>query len=335
MAASGHQVRLFSVRHHAIEGVEVVSYLETASAHPSKAAIAAGYTKMNFRLAGALDAFAPDVVHAHYASTNGYIAAKSSTGPMILTVWGTDVIPKPGMSLSRTHKHRIRTAIKAASVVTSASEYMAGHVRAVVEDTNVVVVPFGVDTSTFSPSPLPEKPNVLVAKSLESRYGIEYVIEAMSRVTDSVPGTPLTIAGDGSLRQRLEGLAERSSANIRFVGRTPHRELPGLMASASVVVNPTIVDESFGVVVLEAQASGRPVVSTRVGAIPGVCIEGQTALLVPPRDPVAMADAIIDVLQNNELPDAPSLGPAFVADRFTWSSSVEQMNRLYSEVADA
>jgi glycosyltransferase involved in cell wall biosynthesis len=335
MVGCGHELRLFSVRDHPIEGVEVVAYLRTGSTNPSRAALAAGYTRLRYRLARGLDDFDPDLVHAHYASTNGYIAALTTSKPTILTVWGTDVVAKPGRALSPTHRHRARRAIESASVVTSASEFMAEHVAAIVPGTVVRIVPFGVDTSLFAPKPLPNNRDLLVAKSLEPRYGIGIVIKAMDKVIESVPGATLTIAGDGSLRGDLERLAADSTADIRFLGKVDHDELPARMAAAAAVINPTIVEESFGVVVLEAQAVGRPVVSTRVGAIPSVCIEEQTAVLVPPRDVDAMAQAIIDVLQGRRLRDAVSIGPRFVRDGFTWQESVATMNRLYTVIADA
>ena len=335
MAASGHDLRVLSVRDHRIEGVEVVPYLKNQSAHLSRSVLAAGYVRLRYGLARALDDFDPDVVHAHYASTNGYIAALATSKPTILTVWGTDVVPKPGRSLSRLQKYRVRKAIGNASVVTSASKFMAEHVLAILPDTTVQIVPFGVDPSLFAPAPMPDNKDLLIAKSLEPRYGISFVIEAMGRVIESVPDATLIIAGDGSLRGDLERLAKRSRASIRFIGRVEHDDLPGHMAAATAIINPTIVDESFGVVVLEAQAVGRPVVSTSVGAVPDVCIPDQTALLVPPQDPAAMANAIIDVLQGRRLQDASSIGPRFVADGFTWQASVAMMNQLYSATADA
>jgi glycosyltransferase involved in cell wall biosynthesis len=335
MAGCGHELRVFSVRDHRIENVDVVPYLKTRSHRPSRAALAAGYIRLRFGLSRGLDEFGPDIVHAQYASTNGYIAAGASSKPTILTVWGTDVVPKPGRTLSLPQKYRVRKAIDNATVVTSASEFMAGHVRIVAPNQEIDIVPFGVDTSLFSATPMPDRQNLLIAKSLEPRYGIRFVIDAMSLVIRSVPGATLTIAGDGSLRGDLERLAAASAADISFIGRVDHDELPAHMAAAAAIINPTIVDESFGVVVLEAQAAGRPVVSTRVGAIPDVCLENQTALLVPPMDSAAMADAIIDVLAGRSLQDASSIGPSFVENGFTWRASVEKMNRLYLATADA
>lgn len=335
MEGCGHEVRVFSVRDHPIEGVDVVPYLKEESTHPSRVALAGGYIRLRYGLAGQLDRFSPDIVHAHYASTNGYIVAMSTSTPTILTVWGTDVVPRPGRSLSPAQKHRARKAIENASVLTSASEFMAEHVRTIVPRKPIEIVPFGVDPSLFAATPMPDNQNLLVAKSLEPRYGVRYVIEAMSRVNESVPGAALTIAGDGSLRRSLERLAADSAADIRFIGKVNHDELPTHMAAAAAIINPTIVDESFGVVVLEAQSTGRPVVATRVGAVADVCLEDQTALLVPPRDSVAMADAIIAVLDGQRLQEAASIGPSFVAEGFTWQESVEKMNHLYSTTANA
>ena len=334
MAHEGHEVLLLSVRDRHIEGVDVVSFLGAHNADPSRTALAAGYTRLRLGLARELASFGPDVVHAHYASTNGYIAALAHARPVLLTVWGTDVVPKPGGSLSAAQRHRARRAIEHASVVTSASPFMADHVRRIVPDVPVEIVPFGVDLDLFRSATPPTGYGVLIAKSLEHRYGIDIAIEAMAEVVRVVPGAHLTIAGDGSQRASLEREAASSTAPVRFLGTVPHAELPLLMTRSAVVVNPTIVDESFGVVVLEAQAVGRPVASTRVGAVPDVCIEGSTALLVPPHDPHAMAVAIIEALTGG-LPDAAEIGPPFVQEHFSWQDSVAEMSALYSVVADA
>jgi glycosyltransferase involved in cell wall biosynthesis len=334
MANEGHDVRLLSVRHRNIEGVDVVSFASHHGTDPSRAGLTAGYARLRLGLPKELASFGPDIVHAHYASTNGYIAALAHARPTLLTVWGTDIIPKPSGSLSASHRHRARKAVEHASLITSASPYMADRVRDLVPETSVEIVSFGVDQDLFSPSPTPTGFEVLIAKSLEQRYGIDVVVEAMDEVVRAVPEASLTIAGAGSQRAFLEKKAANCAAPVEFMGAVPHGDLPALMSRSAVVVNPTVVDESFGVVILEAQAVGRPVVSPRVGAVPDVCIEGRTALLVPPHDPHAMATAIVDSLQDG-LPDAANEGPRFVSERFTWKASVDMMNALYSVVADA
>jgi len=301
---------------------------------PSSVGLTVGYARLRLGLPKELASFGPDIVHAHYASTNGYIAALAHARPTLLTVWGTDIIPKPGRNLSPSHRHRARKAVEHASLITSTSPYMADHVRDLVPETPVEIVPFGVDLNLFSPSPPPTGFEILIVKSLEQRYGIDVVIDAMGEVMRAVPGASLTIAGDGSQRAFLETRAADCAAPVEFMGAVPHGDLPVLMSRSAVVVNPTVVDESFGVVILEAQAVGRPVVSPRVGAVPDVCLEGRTALLVPPHDPYAMATAIIDTLQGG-LPNASVDGPRFVSERFTWKASVDRMNALYSVVADA
>jgi glycosyltransferase involved in cell wall biosynthesis len=333
MGERHHDVKVFSVRYEAIEGVTVVSMIDADIRPPSRLSIANGYLRLRRQLPRQLTHFAPDVVHAHYASTNGYIAALVDTRPTVLTVWGTDVVPKPGRHLTRTHRHRIRRAVRHADIVTSTSEFMADHVRDVADPKRIEIIPFGVDLAGFRPTAPPGNGTVLVAKSLERRYGVKYVIAAMERVVAAVPEARLVIAGDGSLRRQLEEFADERSVPVTFLGRVPHDDLPGEIAAADIVINPTIVDESFGVVVLEAQAMGRPVVATRVGAVPSVCVEGETAILVDPEDPEAMATAIVSVLRGERLTHARSVGPRFVEGRFDWANSVDAMESLYRELA--
>lgn len=332
MAERGHTVAVFSVRHNPIEGVEVVSTIPHNHNTRSTSAIAAGYIKLRRTLGPKLKAFQPDLVHVHYASTNGYITALVGTRPTLLTVWGTDVVPRPGKNLSALQRHRVRRAIAHADIVTSTSEFMANHVRNVAEPKRMELVPFGVDLAQFKPTPAPRSKTVLVAKSLEPRYGIGFVITAMEIVSKSMPGARLVIAGDGSLRSQLEETAAASPAHVSFRGHVPHDDLAAAIASADIVVNPTVVDESFGVVVLEAQAMGRPVVATRVGAVPTVCIEDETAILVEPSNPRAMATAILEVLRGERLQQAGAAGPAFVRQGFDWNRSITEMEHLYEDL---
>jgi len=323
-------VTVASVRNVPIEGVEVLAM--SRSAQPSAPSLAAGYVQLPF----AIPHRSADVTHAHYASTNGYAAALARTTPTVLTVWGTDVVPKPGSKLRRTQRHRARVAIEHADAVTSASPFMADAVRSISPDVDPIVVPFGVDTDLFRaipPNDNADRPIVLVAKNLEDKYGVEFVVRAMQSVTSDHQYARLVVAGDGRRRADLESLTSDLGVDAEFVGRIPHRDLPELMAQAAVIVNPTIVDESFGVVLLEAQAMGRPVVSTDVGNVRNVTDPGTTALLVPPRDSAALASAISSVLRGDQLNSADRAGPRLVADRFGWSNSVDQMEQVLDSVA--
>lgn len=332
LADRGHEVVVASVRDAEIDDVDVRPLLD--GPRTSTAQLVIGYLRLPQHVASLVREFRPSVIHAHYASTNGYAVARANTAATVLTTWGSDVVPKPGKDLlPPLQRLRARRAVSHADAVTAASPFLAGHVKSLVPEVEVEIVPFGVDTRLFAPGPTPSGSTVLVAKALEQRYGIEYVIDAIGIVADVVPEAELWIAGGGSRRSYLEAYARRLGAPVRFLGPVPNNEIADLMRQSRVVVNPTVVDESFGVVLLEAQSVGRAIVSTDVGAVGDVVRVDETALLVPPREPAAMAEALIRVLSGDALANAGSIGPRFVADGYSWQGSVDAMESILVQVA--
>ena len=145
------------------------------------------------------------------------------------------------------------------------------------------------------------KPVVLFVGRLAEVKGVTYLIEAMKQV-DAI----LAIVGEGPLRQELERQAAPLGDKIRFLGGKTHDELATIYASADVFVAPSVKAkdggvEGFGLVFLEAMASGLPVVASRSGGIPDLVHDGENGLLVPPAEPQALAEAINRVLLNPEL----------------------------------
>ena len=157
----------------------------------------------------------------------------------------------------------------------------------------------------------------------------------MPHVVETVPDARLIIAGGGTQEADLRALVANLGlhGHVTFVGKVPHDDVPALMGTLDVVVNPTVVPESFGVVILEAAAMGLPVVATDVGGVPEVCVRDTNGVLVPPRDPVALAEALVDLASNPELcASMGSAGRSFVEERFVWSATVEAMLGILNSV---
>lgn len=138
---------------------------------------------------------------------------------------------------------------------------------------------------------------ILFAGRLNPQKGLIYLLESICQVVETAPDVRLLIAGDGPLRDELEQHARRLSLAevVSFLGF--RADVAALMRTADVFVLPS-VEEPFGIVLLEALALARPVVATAVGGIPEVITHGETGLLVPPRDPAALAEAILWLLNN-------------------------------------
>lgn len=165
-----------------------------------------------------------------------------------------------------------------------------------------VVVPNIINLQRFS---LPRKQtgeashHIVVTRNLEPIYDIPTVLTAFSLILSRLPGARLTIAGSGPELARLEALAKDLKVDeaVRFAGRIDNEDIPALYAAADLMVNPSTVD-NMPISILEAFASGVPVVSTDVGGVPFIAEHGRTAILIPARAPERMAAAMLEILEN-------------------------------------
>jgi glycosyltransferase involved in cell wall biosynthesis len=174
----------------------------------------------------------------------------------------------------------------------------SGFLREVFERARIAtsVVPNVVDVRRFRPGagePGDRPPHVVVARNLEPLYDVASALRAFERVRATSPGAVMTVAGTGPEGARLESLADELGIAdaVRFAGRLDRQGMAELYRSSTVVLNPALADNMPNSI-LEALASGVPVVSTNVGGVPYMVRDGETALLVPPRDHSAMAEAI-------------------------------------------
>lgn len=184
------------------------------------------------------------------------------------------------------------------------------------------VVPNIVDLERFQPAAAsrPVAAHLVVARNLEPIYDNATAIRALARVREARPDARLTIAGSGPQDVELRRLAAElgQTEAIRFAGRLDRDAVASLYQDADIALNPSTVDNMPNSV-LEALASGLPVVSTDVGGVPYIVQDGTTALLVPPRDPGAMASAILRLLDNRDLANALSRAGLAEAQRYTWA----------------
>jgi glycosyltransferase involved in cell wall biosynthesis len=157
---------------------------------------------------------------------------------------------------------------------------------------------FSVGTNTKNLSKT-NSPNILVARNLELIYDNATALRAFSIVIKHFPSAQLTITGSGPERQTLENLVVELGLQdaVTFTGRVDNNDMAALYQSSDIMVNPSLAD-NMPISVLEALASGVPVVSTNVGGVPFLVVHDNTALLVPVQDPTAMADAILALLNN-------------------------------------
>ena len=196
------------------------------------------------------------------------------------------------------------------------------------------VVPNIIDLERFRPAGnrSPEAaPHLVVARSLEEIYDIPTALRAFALLRVDFPRAQLTVAGSGPLRDALVALARSLGVAdaVDFCGRRDRDGMAELYRSATVVINPTRVDNMPNSV-LEAMASGVPVVSTNAGGIPFIVRDGISAVLVPVGDPASMAAAVRRVL--NDQPFAKGLSETALVEvqKYTWTRVKEEWSRVYA-----
>jgi len=162
------------------------------------------------------------------------------------------------------------------------------------------VVPNVVDLVRFHPAAqLAPAPNLIVARNLEAIYDNGTALRAFALVLQRHPDARLLVAGTGPEESALRHLASELgiSGHVHFAGRLERDEMARRLRDSRIALNPSLADNMPNSV-LEALASGVPVVSTLVGGVPHIVRDGETALLVPPSDPAAMAEAILRLMRE-------------------------------------
>jgi phosphatidylinositol alpha-1,6-mannosyltransferase len=238
----------------------------------------------------------------------------------------------------------MRRAFARAGGVIAVSRYTAAALRSMVppEVTLTVLVP-GVDERRFSPdvdgSPVTARHGlggrkvVLCASRLVPRKGQDVLIAGMSLIQEVVPGTALLLVGDGPDRLRLEELARSAPAgSVIFAGQVADEELPAYYAACDVFAMPCrsrwagLEVEGFGIVFLEAAASGKPVVAGRSGGAEEAVVDQETGLLAEGREPKAVALAVASLLSAPDV--AKRMGRAGrrrVEEGLTWARQTERL----------
>ena len=242
-------------------------------------------------------------------------------------------------------------AAQADLLVASTEQESADLVRLYGADPDrVIVVPPGVDLSTFQPLDRDEARRkigygagrlVLFVGRLERLKGVDVAIRALALLRDRAhDDVRLLILGEDSRdgeeseKDRLKAVADAAGVRDRvdFLGSVAHHELPFFYAASDVCVMPSY-SESFGLVGLEAQACGRPVVGSGVTGLRSVVRDEVSGYLVDSHDPAAYAERIGRLLDNPELAQQMGRRGRLLAQRFSWTRTADRLQILFDGVA--
>lgn len=332
-AENGHNVHVVSVRDARIHGVKVHPVRIRRDVEPiSPAAILLSYAKMLLHIKRIVKDINPDILHAHYATTNGLIGAFAGFHPYIVSTWGSDIFDPP--STSFIFKKMAKFALSRADAITATSKILtAGTQELAPQGKYVQTIPFGVDLSKFTPAMKPHSNKITIgcAKTLVTLYGIEYLIKAFASLHKKFPQTNLLIVGGGPLHNCLKKLADSLSIgdSVDFVGPVPHDQMPLYLAKMHIFVVPSL-SEAWGRAAAEASAMELPVVASAVGGLPEVVTDGVTGFLVAPRDDEAIAQKLIQLVENPALRSSMgAMGRKFAMDNYDWNANASMMEKLY------
>lgn len=178
----------------------------------------------------------------------------------------------------------------------------------------------------------PEDLTVGCIASLTSHKGHRYLLEAVKEVREKFPMVKILLVGNGPLRKKLEEDTRELgiSSNIIFCGL--RKDIAELLSVMDVVVLPSSEREGLGISLIEAMAAGKPVIGTNIGGIPEVIEKDKTGILVPPKDPEALARAILSLLENKELAKRMGeSGKRLFEQKFTRRVMLNNIEGLYTQ----
>jgi len=284
---------------------------------------------------------AADLVHLHMPNPTGALAYLASRHPgRLLVTWHSDILRQ--RMLKRVFMPAERTILQMASAIVVTSEnYLRTSAPLRAYQSKCRVIPYGIALERFEAlqeSQVQELrarhgPRIVLAIGRMVYYkGFEFLIQAMQRVRGK-----LVLIGDGPLRPALEreavalGVANR----ISFVGELQNESTPPYYQAADLFVLPSVArTEAFGIVQLEAMASGKPVINTRLDSgVPAVSLHGLTGITVPPGNPQALGDAINQLLDNGHLRETyGQSGKHLAQQKFSAATMARAMLDLYDEI---
>lgn len=280
--------------------------------------------------------FRPDILHVQCFGPNGTYAMGLSEllrRPLVVSSHGeTFMDDHEVFNRSALQRQVLRAACARADAVTACSSVVADDLRKRFGSADVSVVPNGVVLGRATPSRAIRRDEwiVLAAGRLVDKKGFDLLIRAASALP---PRTRLQIVGEGPERARLERLGDDlgMKGRVDFFGRTDAAEVQRLMSQADVVVVPSRV-EAFGIVVLEAWASGTPLVATNRGGPAGIVTDGVDGVLADPEDTQALSGALAHVLNDRAAAQGMAERGRETVRQYTWERVVDDYERTYASV---
>jgi glycosyltransferase involved in cell wall biosynthesis len=294
LRARGHDVRLVMLHEEEPGAEELAVRLARAGVPVERLRMRAAVDPILLgQLVRSLRRDRPDIVHTHlvHADFHGLPAGRLARVPVLVSTKHGFNPFRGGRTFAAADRGVARLADVHIAISAGLARYLAE--REGFDETGFEVVHYGIEAAPPAPPP-PSEPRLVVVGRLIPIKGHAVLLEAFARAREKVAGLSLSVAGEGPLDQELRATARRLELGdaVSFLGRVS--PVAPALEEAAIVVVPSL-GEGFGMVALEAMERGRAVIASDVGGLPEIVEEGTTGLLVPPADPVALAQAIAEL----------------------------------------
>lgn len=292
--------------------------------------------------------FQPDILHVHTATPDGVIGLlirREFSLPLVISLRGSDINVDPFRSklIYRLTKQVISEADKVIAV-SNALKRKAEEIATPRE--KIAVIHDGCETGKFTFNEvarfdlrrnwdIPEQSTIFIfVGNVLKTKGVFELLEAFYLLMKKLPDIYLIFIGDGRETKVLLKKAARTGIRNRtiFVGYRPHGEIPHWLSMADVLVLPSY-SEGLPTVIVEAMACQRAVIATRVGGIPETIVDGQSGILVEPRDSVTLMEAMEKVARDKDLRlKMGNIGRQIVTEKFSWDKNIRKLTDIYKGI---
>lgn len=282
-----------------------------------------------------LDGFQPDVIHAHKLGTNtelGYLLHQYTGCPLVITSHGETICEEPWMH----DPDMVKTHADKADVIVCVSSLLKNRLSECGISSPIQVILNGFNVQHADCSTGKDPFSIVQAGFLVARKKVDVSIRALALLRKKHPESSLKVIGSGGELEKLQGLCTELGVedSVRFLGFLPNADTLSQMASSAFFVMPS-VNEGFGIVYLEAMASGCITIGTEGEGIADLIVHGENGFLVPADDPDAIVRVIEWCLAHPDEADRIARNGNNAARELTWGKNADRYLTLFRELMKA
>ncbi len=282
---------------------------------------------------------APDILHAHYATSYGFAGACAGFRPYVVSAWGSDVLVSPRSS--RVYEEIVRFVFRRATRINSVAQHMTDSIVkwSYARSEKIVTIPFGVDTTQFlaegrAVHSTRSNPVIVSTRRLNSQLQVDLLLRAAPLVLTNYPGAKFVVIGDGPERPALTKVAQELgvASSVSFVGELPPEGIATYLRSADIFVTTSPTDGS-SVSLNEAMACGAFPVATAIEANQAWLRGDSTGFFFEPGDAIGLAAAIVRALNAPEIRERAVAENRLRVERDgAWLTATAAMEALYKSL---